>query len=47
MEDIRKKAHDDELNITKGNDLHKSPRKFIPVPKVKEQKGSKNGKDKK
>lgn len=34
MEDIRKKAKDDELNSEKAKDIHKQPRKFIPVPKV-------------
>lgn len=34
MEDIRKKAKDDELNLEKAKDIHKQPRKFIPVPKV-------------
>lgn len=43
MEDIGKKAQDNELNIEKGQDLHRQPRKFIPVPKVK----SDRGKDKK
>lgn len=38
MEDIKKKAKDDELNIEKGRDIHKQPRKFIPVPKVKNDK---------
>lgn len=38
MEEIGKKAQDDELNIEKGQDLHKQPRKFIPVPKVKPEK---------
>lgn len=33
MEDIKKKAHDDEFNKGK-EDIGKSPRKFIPVPKV-------------
>lgn len=34
MENINKKAFDNELNIEKGEDLSRSPRKFIPVPKV-------------
>lgn len=38
MEDIRKKAKDNELNLEKGEDIHKQPRKFIPVPKVKDIK---------
>lgn len=38
MEDINKKAKDDELNLSKGEDIHKQPRKFIPVPKVKKDK---------
>lgn len=38
MEDIKKKVQDDELNIEKGQDLHRQPRKFIPVPKVKSEK---------
>lgn len=38
MEEIGKKAQDNELNIEKGQDLHKQPRKFIPVPKVKPEK---------
>lgn len=38
MEEIGKKAQDDELNIEKGQDLHKQSRKFIPVPKVKPEK---------
>lgn len=33
MEDIGKKAHDDEFNKGK-EDIGKAPRKFIPVPKV-------------
>jgi len=33
MEDIGKKAHDDEFNKGK-EDIGKSPRKLIPVPKV-------------
>lgn len=48
MEDIKKKAQDNELNIEKGEDLSRQPRKFIPVPKVKkEQKGKENGSTKK
>lgn len=36
MEDIKKKAHDDELN---GNntEIEKSPKKFIPVPKTRKK----------
>lgn len=37
MEDIGKKAHDDEFNKGK-EDIGKAPRKFIPVPKVKPEK---------
>lgn len=38
MEDIKKKAKDDELNLEKAKEIHKQPRKFIPVPKVKKNK---------
>lgn len=37
MEDIKKKAQDDELNKSK-EEFGKTPRKFIPVPKVKKDK---------
>lgn len=37
MEDIKKKAHDDEFNKGK-EDIGKAPRKFIPVPKVQDNK---------
>jgi len=37
MEDIKKKAHDDELNKSKP-EIGQSPRKFIPVPKVQGNK---------
>jgi hypothetical protein len=48
MEDIGKKAHDDEFNKGK-EDIGKEPRKFIPVPKVdkKGDKGDKGDKGKK
>lgn len=47
MEDIKKKAQDNELNIEKGEDLSRQPRKFIPVPKVNKDKNDKeNGKSK-
>lgn len=47
MEDINKKAQDDELNIEKGEDIHHyAPRKFKPVPKVIKTK-EKDNKDKK
>lgn len=47
MEDINKKAQDNELNIEKGEDLSRQPRKFIPVPKVnKDKKDKENGKSK-
>lgn len=39
MEDIGKKAHDDEFNKGK-EDIGREPRKFIPVPKV-DKKGDK------
>lgn len=42
MEDIRKKAHDDELNKSK-EDIGKAPRKFVPVPKS-DNKGDKGKK---
>ena len=42
MEDIKKKAHDDDLNKRKP-EIGKSPRKFIPVPKV-DKKGDKGKK---
>ena len=42
MEDIGKKAHDDEFNKGK-EDIGKAPRKFIPVPKV-DKKGDKGKK---
>lgn len=42
MEDIGKKAHDDEFNKGK-EDIGKTPRKFIPVPKV-DKKGDKGKK---
>lgn len=38
MENINKKALDDELNIEKGEELSRPPRKFIPVPKLIEAK---------
>lgn len=38
MENINKKALDDELNIEKGEELSRPPRKFIPVPKVNRSK---------
>jgi hypothetical protein len=34
MENIKKKAHDDELNKSE-EDIGQIPRKFIPVPKIK------------
>ena len=33
MEDIGKKAHEDELNKSK-EEIGQAPRKFVPVPKV-------------
>jgi hypothetical protein len=38
MENINKKALDDDLNIEKGEELSRPPRKFIPVPKVNRSK---------
>lgn len=40
MENIKKKAHDDELKKSK-EDIGKSPRKFIPVPKIKSKRNEK------
>lgn len=39
MEDIKKKAEEDELNVEKDKDIQKQPtRKFIPVPKLRSKK---------
>lgn len=38
MEDINKKANEDELNKA-HEEIGKTPRKFIPVPKSKNQNG--------
>jgi hypothetical protein len=44
MEDIRKKAQDDELNKDEDKeDIGKAPRKRIPVPKA-DKKGDKDKK---
>lgn len=37
MEDINKKANEDELNKA-HEEIGKTPRKFIPVPKTKKEK---------
>lgn len=37
MEDINKKANEDELNKA-HEEIGKTPRKFIPVPKTKKDK---------
>lgn len=37
MEDIKNKSHEDELNKSHES-IGKTPRKFIPVPKVKKDK---------
>lgn len=34
MEEIKSKAYDDELNKSQ-EEIHRAPRKKIPVPKVK------------
>jgi hypothetical protein len=49
MEDISKKAEEDELNITKAEEFGKAPKRFIPVPKVKgnKEKSKNNGNVKK
>ena len=39
MEDINKKAQDDELNKAE-EEIGERPRKFIPVPKVKKEKNN-------
>jgi len=44
MEDIKKKTFDDELNKSK-EDIGESPRKFIPVPKIRRKKGKKENKE--
>jgi len=44
MKDIKKKAFDDELNKSK-EDIGESPRKFIPVPKIRKENKSKEDKD--
>lgn len=36
MEDINKKANEDELNKA-HEEIGKTPRKFIPVPKTKDK----------
>lgn len=43
MEEIKSKAHDDELNKA-ADEIHKTPRKRIPVPKP--EKKSDNDKTK-
>lgn len=47
MEDIKHQVWDDELN--KGaEEIHRTPRRYIPVPKVNKNKTVKqNGKDNK
>lgn len=37
MEDINNKAYEDELNKAE-EEIHETPRKKIPVPKVKQKK---------
>lgn len=37
MEEIKSQVWDDELNKA-GEEIHKSPRHYIPVPKVKKDK---------
>lgn len=37
MEDIKNKAYDDELNKA-HEEIHETPRKKIPVPKVDKEK---------
>ena len=44
MEDINKKAQDDELNKAE-EEIGERPRKFIPVPKVKKEKNNENSDD--
>ena len=39
MEDIENKAYDDELNEAEES-IEKSPRKFIPVPKLNNKQNS-------
>jgi len=46
MEEIKKKAHFDELNKAK-EEFGDSPRKFIPVPKMRKVKKDKNKSNKK
>ena len=44
MEDINKKANEDELNKA-HEEIEKNPRKFIPVPKVKKEQNNENSDD--
>lgn len=44
MEDINKKAQDDELNKAE-EEIGERPRKLIPVPKVKKSKNNENSDD--
>ena len=41
MEDINKKAQDDELNKAE-EEISERPRKFIPVPKIKKEQNNEN-----
>lgn len=45
MEDINNKAYDDELNKA-HDEIHETPRKKIPVPKVNKEESNKDKKKK-
>ena len=44
MEDINKKAQDDELNKAE-EEIGAKPRKFIPLTKIKKEKNNENSDD--
>ena len=44
MEDINKKAQDDELNKAE-EEIGERPTKFIPVPNVKKEQNNENSDD--
>ena len=44
MEDINKKAQDDELNKAE-EEIGEKPRKFISVPKIKKEQNNGNSDD--
>lgn len=44
MEEIKSKAHNDELNKTQ-EEIHKSPRTKIPVPKIMDKSKDKKKKN--